>query len=227
MSETEKSPEEKLRQKKMQYEAMSAIFLFGGIFSGIVAFPLFILFVIGFLTDDGTHLSENLIWILGSGVASLICVSMIRAGWSFYTGKKYPRSVAVSYLGIGALLLLIAISATFNRDANYSGNDVAAIPFMLILGLAMIKKGGQLLLSLRETTTSPRQILPESSISNSVPAPIAQVNEYVELLPEPNASSKVSDHVLWDKMLLFATAIAACAFCVALIAGIVWLTLDW
>jgi len=227
MSEVEKDTKEKLTQKKMQYEAMSAIFLFGGAFSSIIAFPLFILFVIGLLTDDGTHLVENLKWILGSGVASLICISMIRAGWSFYTGKQYPRSVAASYLGIGALLLLIAISASFNGDTRSSGSSLAAIPFMLILGLAMMKKGGDLMFSLQNTTMTAQQRHLEAGISNSIPAPIAQVNEYAELLPEPGQTSQVSGHVLRDKMLLFATAIALCALCVALIAGLVWLTLDW
>lgn len=227
MNETSKSPEEKLKQKKMQYEMLSAVFLFGGALFSLISFPLLILFTFGLLTDDGTHISENLKWMIGSGVASLVCVSMIRAGWSFYTGKQYPLSVAFSYLGIGFLLLLIALFSVFENDADYSGNQLAAIPFMLILGIAMMKKGGQMLFAVQKETVTLNEMAPEPGATHSVPDPLAQVSELAARLPEPSTMPQKSARVARDKMLLFAAAIALCALCVALIAGLAWLTRDW
>jgi len=226
VDKTEKSSQQKREKEKARYEAAAAIFFYGGLLFSSFPIAFFVWFFIRLLNDGDTFLYQNLVWLLGSGVAILICVNMIRAGLSFYTGRQYYGSVALSYLSVGFLLLIMALFPVFSNGANYSLGQLAATPILLIFGLGMIKKGGHLLLSLRVKTTPKQGIQLKSVASNPIFAPIAQINKVANLLPQPMNTSQQSSYILWDKLLLVVKVIASYALAIGftlLILSLFWL----
>ena len=227
MTDSDLQPKAQRQQKKMQYDMMSAIFLYGGGISALISFPLFLLFVLDTVTDDGTHLFENLKWLLGAGLASAVCISMIQAGQSFYTGEKRPRSVAISYLGLGALSLMAAAFAFFSPAPDISRNAIVAIPFMLVLGVAMVTKGWLMLFAIHIPLGGQSAVVDTSAPTFAAQQPLAQIEKIMSTLPEPVAAQMPSRLIARDQLLLFATANGICVLSVVAIFALAWLTRDW